>query len=206
LDRITNTQTLTLSDRPELRIDPTNLISTGAIANTRNAQVYNVEAAGNVGPVFFQGEYFWFNVERLETTRLPSNHFEGGYAQASWVITGETRAYNVANAAYFAIVPTNPWSSSKGGWGAWEIAARYSYMNLNDNLGTSIANGGIYGGKQQIVTVGLNWYVNRNMRFMLDYYHGKIDKVATFSDTVVNPTTDVGAKFDAVALRSQVAF
>src|SRR5215467_3075348 len=55
---------LTLSDRPELRIDPTTLISTGAIANVSGAQVYSVEAAGTYGPLFFQGEYFWFNIDR----------------------------------------------------------------------------------------------------------------------------------------------
>ena len=43
---IANTQTLTLSDRPELRIDPTTLISTSAIAGVSGAQVYSAEAAG----------------------------------------------------------------------------------------------------------------------------------------------------------------
>src|SRR4051812_46387840 len=40
---ITGAQTITLSDRPELRIDPTTLISTGAIAGTTGAQVYSAE-------------------------------------------------------------------------------------------------------------------------------------------------------------------
>jgi hypothetical protein len=39
------TNTLTLSDRPELRIDPTAIVSTGAIANVAHAQVYSGEAA-----------------------------------------------------------------------------------------------------------------------------------------------------------------
>jgi phosphate-selective porin OprO and OprP len=43
---IAGTQTLTLSDRPEVRIDPTTLVSTGAIAGVSGAQVYSVEAAG----------------------------------------------------------------------------------------------------------------------------------------------------------------
>src|SRR4051794_27641444 len=42
---LAGTQTLTLSDRPELRLDPTTLVTTGAIANTAGAQVYSVEAA-----------------------------------------------------------------------------------------------------------------------------------------------------------------
>ena len=201
-DRTANTHPLTFSDRPEIRIDPSfQLLSTGSFTDVRRAQVYNVEAAANVGPLFFQGEYFWFNVDRFFS---PSDRFQGGYAQASWMITGESRTYNNASGAYNGVVPKDPFYG-KGGWGAWEIAARYSYMNLNDHLGFVQVNGtgtgGAAGGKQQVYTVGLNWYATRNVRFMLDYLHGQIDKQST--PTV---TTDFGAKFDAVALRTQFAF
>jgi len=54
---IAGTQTVTLSDRPELRIDPTTLVSTGAIAGVSGAQVYSAEVAGTYGPLFFQGEF-----------------------------------------------------------------------------------------------------------------------------------------------------
>src|SRR6202165_4554105 len=74
---IAGTQTLTLSDRPELRIDPTTLISTGALAGVSGAQVYSVEAAGTYGPLFLQGEYFWYNVDRNAFAPLPSVKFKG---------------------------------------------------------------------------------------------------------------------------------
>jgi phosphate-selective porin OprO/OprP len=38
---------------------------------------------------------------------------------------------------------------------------------------------GIAGGKQTIYTAGLNWYVNRNVRFMLNYLHGTLTKQAS---------------------------
>ena len=96
---VAGSQTLTLSDRPELRIDPTTLVSTGALANVSAAQVYSAEAAGTYGPLYFQGEYFWFNVERNAVTGLPpigapNLHFQGGYAEASYVLTGESHPYN----------------------------------------------------------------------------------------------------------------
>ena len=200
---VTNAQTLTFSERGELRIDPTALISTGAIANVSGAQVYSVEAAATYGPLFFQSEYFWFNVDRNAATGLPpfgapSLKFEGGYAEAAYVLTGETRRYNAASASYAGIAPTNPFSLSGGGWGAWEIAGRYSTIDLNDRLG--FANG-IAGGRQTIYTLALNWYANRNVRFLFDYLHGNIAKQ-------VSPTNfgDAGAKFDAFAMRTQVAF
>ncbi|MFB9263354.1 OprO/OprP family phosphate-selective porin [Bradyrhizobium erythrophlei] len=200
---VTQAQTLTLSDRPELRIDPTSLISTGAIANVSGAQVYGVEAAATYGSLIAQGEYYWFNVDRSANTGLPpfgapSLKFEGGYAQVGYVLTGETRAYNPASASYGGIKPAHPFSLDGGGWGAWEIAGRVSTMNLNDQLATAA---GIAGGRQTVYTAALNWYVNGNVRFMLDYLHGDISRQASPTSTV-----NAGSKFDAVAMRTQVAF
>jgi phosphate-selective porin OprO/OprP len=196
INRITGAQTLTLSDRPELRIDPTSIISTGAIPFVSGAQVYSVEAAGSIGSLYLQGEYFWFNVDRVASTGLPSRTFSGGYVEAGWTMTGESRTYNAANGAYNGIVPAHPFPT--GGLGAWELAARYSVMDLNDGLGLPT---GIAGGEQTIYTIGLNWYVNRNIRFMVNYLNGDIAKQAS----ATNPG-DVGARFDALAMRTQVAF
>jgi phosphate-selective porin OprO and OprP len=195
---IAGTQTLTLSDRPEVRIDPTTLVSTGAIAGVSGAQVYSAEAAGTYGPLFFQGEYFWYHIDRNAFAPLPSLKFQGGYAEAAYVLTGETRPYNPASASYGGIAPANPFSLTGGGWGAWEIAGRYSTIDLNDRL--AFANG-VAGGRQTIYTLALNWYVNRNVRFMFDYLHGNVARQ-------VSPTNfgDAGSKFDAFAMRTQVAF
>ena len=57
-------------------------------------------------------------------------------------------------------------------------------------------------GAQTIYTVGMNWYVKRNVRFTFDYLHRIEDK---FGGTAITPT-DVGAKFDALAGRTQVSF
>jgi len=198
-DLVTDAFTLKLSDRPELRIDPTEIINTGSITGVSAAQVYSAEAAAAYGPLFFQGEYFWYNVARNNVVpSLPSLQFQGGYAQASLVLTGETHPYNPATGAYRGINPANPFSLWGGGWGAWEIAGRISTMNLNDQLGTT---NGVAGGQQTIYTAGLNWYVNSNVRFMFDYLHGNIAKQ-------ISPTNngDAGAKFNAFAMRTQVAF
>jgi phosphate-selective porin OprO/OprP len=195
---IAGTQTLTLSDRPELRIDPTTLISTGALAGVSGAQVYSAEAAGTYGPLFFQGEYFWYNVDRKAFVPLPGVKFQGGYAEAAYVLTGETRLYNPAAASYGGILPANPFSLTGGGWGAWEIAGRFSTIDLNDQLARA---NGVAGGRQTIYTLALNWYVNGNVRFMFDYLHGDVAKQVS----AIN-AHDAGAKFDAVAMRTQIAF
>ncbi|WP_424631652.1 OprO/OprP family phosphate-selective porin [Bradyrhizobium sp. SYSU BS000235] len=199
----TGGQTVTFSDRPELRIDPTTLINTGAIANASGAQVYGAEAAATYGSLFFQGEYYWYNVDREASTGLPpigapSLQFQGGYAQASYVLTGETHTYNASTASYNGIKPRDPFSIHGGGWGAWEVAGRVSTIDLNDKVGTAL---GVAGGRQTVYTAGLNWYVNGNLRFMLDYLHGDVAKQASPTSTV-----DSGSTFDAVAMRTQFAF
>jgi phosphate-selective porin len=162
-----------------------------------SAQVYNAELAATYGPLFFQSEYLWFNVDRTAFAPLPSLKFQGGYAEVAYALTGETRPYNAASASYGGIAPANPFSLT-GGWGAWEIAGRYSTIDLNDRLGAAT---GVAGERQTIYTLALNWYVNRNVRFMFDYLHGNVGRQ-------VGPTNfgDAAAKFDAFAMRTQVAF
>jgi phosphate-selective porin OprO and OprP len=209
----TGAKTLTLSDRPELRIDPTSILSTGGMANVANAQVYSGEAAAGYGSLYVQGEYFWYDVDR--NLGLPSTRFSGWYAEGSWTITGESRKYNPAAGAYGGIVPDRPFSLAKGDPGAWEIAARYSHINLNDlfTVGVPVAlTNGVAGGEQNIYTVGLNWYLNRNVRIMVNYMHGTIAKNTGAAIAAAPPLpafpvgTDIGAKFDALAMRTQIAF
>jgi len=48
-----------------------------------------------------------------------------------------------------------------GGIGAWELAVRYSQLNLNSN--------DIRGGNEKDLTVGLNWYTTPNLKLMTNY-------------------------------------
>lgn len=195
-NEVTGVKSITLSDRPELRIDPTQILNTGAIADVSGARVYSGEAAGNYGPLLIEGEYFYYDIDRY--LGLTSLHFNGGYVEAGYVLTGETRAYSGGTASYLGVIPKEPFSWSGGGWGAWEVAARFSTIDLNDQLGSVE---GVAGGKQTIFTAGLNWYVNRNIRFVLNYLHGTIDKQVSATNF-----TDAGSKFDALAMRTQIAW
>ena len=84
----------TLNDRIEVRIDPgTNaLLNTGTLNNVKGVRVLSAEAAGQVGSFYAQGEYFDYTVSRFNG--MSDLRFNGGYAQASYVLTGEHRQYN----------------------------------------------------------------------------------------------------------------
>ena len=204
-----NTSTVVFSDRPELRVDTTSFLNTGQIP-AKNADAWGGEVAGGWNSLFVQGEYYIIQVDQSgqsATAPKPELTFDGGYAEASWTVTGESRHYIPTTGAYSAIVPDHPFSIRNGGWGALELAVRYSYLNLNshDHFGVSpLVTGGVFGGRQQGLTIGANWYVNRNMRFMLDYMHEDVNKVPVTTATGGN--TQGGAHIDAIALRTQVAF
>ena len=53
------------------------------------------------------------------------------------------------------------------GPGAWEVAVRYSHIDLND--------GDTIGGKEHNITAAVNWYMNPNIRILFNYVYGNID-------------------------------
>lgn len=203
--------TVTLSDQPELRIDPTSFLSTGALGTTvhpvTGGYIFNAELAGNYQNFYAQGEYFHYNVDRMGWS---SAEFDGGYGEVAWTFTGESRKYSKASGAYGTIVPAHNFSLKDGYWGAWEVAARVSYVDLTSNFipGTTTAlqpnPGFVNGGKQTNFTFGLNWYPNTYMRFMLNYVHVDFDKAATSAATGIPLGSPIGTQINAIALRSQV--
>lgn len=199
-----NAHTLTLSDRPELRVDPTTILNTGAI-NTDSGAVLGLEGAATYENFFVQAEYFHYLVNQFAATAAtpaPDLNFDGGYLEASYSIGGK-RKYNKGSGAYTGVIPENPLTMSFTGWGAFELAGRYSVIDLDDHVTRGVLQsptGGVFGGRQDTYTVGINWYPNSNVRFLLDYIHADIDKVGT------NGVTPAGAHIDAIAARAQVAF
>jgi phosphate-selective porin OprO/OprP len=192
-----------LRDRPELRIDGTRLIDTGAI-DARHVAVYGAEAGLTVRNFLIEGEYFKYNIDRRITTAtaLGDPRFDGWYVQGVYVLTGEPRPYNPAEARFDAPKMNYNFNPAAGTWGALEVAARYSDVNLNWHdgaRGAATPTGGIRGGEQKIATVGLNWYLNPDIRFMLDYSHVEIDRLTSAG-------LDQGQKFNTIALRSQLTF
>ena len=193
---------LRLRERPEVRVDGTRLVDTGNIASD-GLVAYGLEGGASFKNFYVAGEWYKIDVSRPgETAATFDPSFSGWYVQGAWTLTGERHQWNSANGGFRGIRPAKVFDPRKGDWGAFEVAARYSSLDLNDNAGLTLAAapaGGIRGGDQKITTVGLNWYPNSVIRFLLDYQWINVDKLSAAG---ANANVDV----NVISLRSQFAF
>jgi phosphate-selective porin OprO/OprP len=192
---------ITLQDRPELRVDGTSLVSTGAI-DAKTANHWGLELAGQKAGVTVQGEYFSYNIQRRNAAvGFSDPSFSGWYVEGGWVITGEQRKYNYANGAFDAPAIARPFDPASGSWGAFELAARYSVLDLNDSEFSTTSGNRVRGGDQKIWTLGVNWFLNPAVKFQLDYLDVSIDRLDGST-----PAKPAGQDYHVINLRSQFAF
>jgi phosphate-selective porin OprO and OprP len=208
----TTITTISLSDPPELTVDNTGtkFVNTGSI-NARSVSEWGIESAVQWRNLYGQAGYFGYGIDP-RAAGAPDLGFNGWYAQATYVLTGESRNYSSSSGAFANPKPRVPFSLDGWGPGAWEIAARYSDLNLNDNaglLGHALPVGGIRGGDQRVFTAAINWYPNSALKFELQYQNGDIDRIGTIPAGFGHGTLSnarVGQHFDTFAFRSQISF
>ncbi|MEO5338998.1 MAG: OprO/OprP family phosphate-selective porin [Magnetococcus sp. MYC-9] len=145
--------------RPEAHVGTKRLVDTGSIAKVDGWTQYGLEFAAGRGPFSLESEYVLTAVERA--AGLPNLHFDGYYAGVGWFLTGEARVYEAQTGSFGRIKPRENFSLEKGGLGAWQVAARYSMLDLTD--------GSVLGGEEKNVTLGVNWYLNPQVRLMTNY-------------------------------------
>ncbi len=156
--------------RPEAR-STNRWINTGRIANADFQNLVGVEGVVNVGAVQVVGEFQSVWVDR--DAGLPTTNFNGGYVYVAYFLTGEHMPWDRKSGTLARPKPfQNFWLVNRcdgcrdGGWGAWQVAARYSNANYNSE--------GIFGGHGESFTFGLNWYWNPNARMQFNYIAGNI--------------------------------
>ena len=144
---------------PESRVTSARLVDTGIYGDITHQYIGALEIAGAKDSFMFRGEFFRASWDR-STTKDPV--FKGFYTQASWILTGES--FNYTQGKFVRIRPQKP-------RGAWEVAVRYSMVDLNDL--------DVTGGKERNLTVGLNWYAPANQfRVMSNLIFVRTDEYA----------------------------
>ena len=105
----------------------------------------------------------------------------GWYIQGGYLLTGESRSYKFSQG-----VIGNP--SIGSDCGAWELTARYSSINLNKDV--------VRGGSERNLTLGVNYFANKNVSFTLNYIKAGI-----------HPSNDASKRnLNIVGGRVQIAF
>lgn len=182
-----------------------------------NFSIYHLESCGSYGPAHFQTEWMATTVSQLNG---PLVFLHGAYFQCGYFLTGENVGYNkFMGAIDYNVKPfTNFFGLGRdkgiAGWGAWELAFRVSYLDLNGtkikasnqlplppggastNPFTSLPGvGGINQGTMTDLTVALNWWWNPFTRMQLNYIHSMVQ------------SNKYGANgMDIVAARAQFEF
>ena len=205
---------INLQDRPEFREDGNRLISTGSI-NAKTADMWAFSGGANLENFYLGGEYARFSVDRLpvvsggvQTFHGDTPEFSGWYVEGSWVITGEPKTYTVSATnnevgGFGSPKVASPFSWSGDSWGAWELLARYSDTDLdwNENRVADAISGtqaGIPGGKERILMLGINWYLNNNIKLQLNDGITHVDKIQSAGSVV-----QVGQDLNILGMRLQ---
>jgi phosphate-selective porin OprO and OprP len=161
--RVPDSNSRSFSQRPELRTT-TRFVDTGTFMENLDNRL-GIEGAVVYGPLSIQGEFIQAWAEPKAPGTSKTSYFHGAYGYVSYFLTGENRKYSKSSGAFSGVSPKKNFSLKDGTWGAWEIAARYSYLDLDQK------NQNITGGILNDITLGINWYLSPNLRAMLNYVH-----------------------------------
>jgi phosphate-selective porin OprO and OprP len=152
----------TVSNRPPNHSSPIKPISIDVAAESR--WIMGFEAALVYGPFSLQGEYVF---QDYDSKDLDDPSFDAYYIAASYFVTGEQRKYKQASGAFDRVSPKANFMNGEGGTGAVEFALRYGSTDAND--------GDADGGRMHTWTAGINWYLNPNVRVVLNYFSSDVD-------------------------------
>jgi phosphate-selective porin OprO/OprP len=149
---ISDTESFFYRRRPESGLTDVRYVDTGDLFNPEHVYRYNIEAAVLAGPLSVQGEYI--GARNTRDSGIGDLDFSSWYVFASWFPTGGSRNY-FPNEGIFG------YPDVKSKYGELELAVRYSMLDLNDGF--------VRGGTEKNITLGVNWYISRHTRMMLNY-------------------------------------
>ena len=157
-----NLDSYRFSTRSVSNVNRKKYLDTNDILNVDSRTLFNVEMAGAFKNLMFQTEYFNNDIKRKEG--LSKINLNGFYAQVGYLLGDGKYRYNKNEGEF-----TQPGLGNKG---EMEVAFRFDYIDLND------AKANIFGGAANAYTLGLNYYANTNVKFMLNYSYLDHDRYA----------------------------
>jgi phosphate-selective porin OprO/OprP len=188
-------------------------VDTGPLLGVEHVHTFGLEGLWVLGPLSIQGEVMAAVVDQRAA---PTAALDGAYLQVGYFLTGEHRPYDRASGAIDRVRPFEDFflvqtgGGLERGLGAWEVAVRFSHIDLNDAT--------ISGGQMDNLTVGLNWYCNPYCKVVFNYIHSwrqspsrQPNLPSGFPDPIdgfefAQLAGPVWSQADAFALRTQIDF
>jgi phosphate-selective porin OprO/OprP len=156
---------VSFSARPEARfVRP--FVDTGDIPSN-NSNLFGIEMAWKNGDWWAQGEWIRAHVDSGPDTL----RFGGWVVQVGHFLTGKSRPWDSLVGVWGRVRPDqryrggNPFKASNGG--EWELAARYSALDLTDGM--------VEGGIVRNITAGVNWYPADTWKLQFNWVHSRVE-------------------------------
>ena len=198
------------SCRNSTSINRKKYLDTNNLPGFDHNNLWTVELAGHWNGLRYEAAYIGDNVHFKSDAADPATkNFGGWYAQAGYLLFGGRQQYDSRGGKYTKVDR----GSSK--YGDVELCARYENCNLN------FAN--VYGGAAEAYALGLNWYVNDNVKLVVNYQYNNNDRYANGKGKlnvgkdasgapvkdytkVVNPDGKAGVDYHMLAVRFEIDF
>jgi len=138
----------------------------------------------------FMGEYV---VAKQQVAKAAANQVLKNTAfqtTASYVLTGE-------KASYRGVIPKKPLDLSEGTLGAFEVVLRFHQMDIDDNAFPTFASAKSSVSEATGVAAAVNWYLNRNVKVVVDYNRTRFKGGSSMGDRAVE---------EAIFSRLQLSF
>ncbi len=165
-----------IRQRPEAHQTP-RFVDTSSFA-ADSLSIIGLEFAAVSGPFWTAAEYMMADAD---ASALGDPSFGGFNIQAGYYFTGEHRRFKTSSGVWDRTKPKKNFGDGDGR-GAWELAGRYSTLDLTDEA--------ITGGEIDNFTVALNWYPNPATRMMLNFIQSDVKNVGDASFVVVRWQVD----------------
>ena len=207
---------LRYSCRNATNISRKKYLDTDDIQYADHALVATAELAGHVNGLRVETAWMsdWTYLDADHALDKPY-HFQGWYAECSYLLLGGKQTYDSGSAKFNRIRPGRS-------WGDVELALKYEYLDMNDYEGRAI-NQAVFGGSSELYGAGLNFYLGKNTKIALNYQYVNNDRYANGKgklicglDAAGNPTNnyanvdaaagDAGVNYHMLLARFQVAF
>jgi len=164
----------------------------GFAAPTADGGTYRIYPQGYwyAGPFGVMGEYVVSSQHLVSGNTTVKQKNNAWQVQASYVLTGEDNTFA-------SVKPIQNFDPLKGTWGALQLAARYSSLNV-DNRTFMIVDPNQSASRARAWAIGANWFLNSNALIRADYENVSFDGGAAKGADMPNESI--------FATRFQVAF